>query len=231
MLDVITTSFYIKSPDFSKEDFELYSTALFDEWDAYVEATLDLPDYALTLIIEEGSIKGRGRIAATAAVLFAAITGYGSLVESIKTIREHANYVSNALFTQSKRNFGCSSSRGNSSKTGGEIVFLENLFVKVQSGRMTPEQAMRHIEVRWQNENPPAQLIKELQSGLQEAPRYPEQMTLPDDDWDVCLDAPEKDPRTPTPRAPDPFVPTHYRIEISRTSKGDKKKVKITKVR
>jgi hypothetical protein len=64
MLDVLTTSFYIKSPAFDKAAFEYHSSELFDEWEAQVEAHLLLPDYALTLVLEEGSIKGRGKVAA-----------------------------------------------------------------------------------------------------------------------------------------------------------------------
>ena len=37
MLDIVTTTFYIKAPEFKRQDFELYSTELFDKWDAYVE--------------------------------------------------------------------------------------------------------------------------------------------------------------------------------------------------
>lgn len=149
MLDVITTSFYIKAPEFRKQEFEFYSTELFDEWDKYVEATLQLPDYALALVVEEGSIKGRGKIVAAAAGLYFAIGAYGDFVSGLQTLREQATFVSNALFDQAKKNFGCNSSRGNSKRAGGEVFFLENLFERVQRGQITPDQAMERLRARW----------------------------------------------------------------------------------
>ena len=148
MLDVVTTSFYIKAPAFKRDDFAHYSTQLFDEWDAYVEGHLDLPDYAVTLIVEEGSIKGLGRIAATAGALYIAIGNYGGFISGVQTIREQASSVTNALFDQAKSHFGCGSTRGNSKQSGGEIYYLRNLFDRVQRGQVTPDQAVAEVQDR-----------------------------------------------------------------------------------
>jgi hypothetical protein len=93
MLDVVTTSFYIKAPAFEKVVFAQNSTELFDEWDSYVDTHLGLPDYAVTLVVEEGSIKGLGKIAITAGALYVAIGNYGDFISGVKTIREQASYV------------------------------------------------------------------------------------------------------------------------------------------
>ena len=231
MLDVVTTSFFIKAPEFRKEEFELYSTALFDEWDKYVEDTLKLPDYALTLVIEEGSIKGAGKIAATAASLYVAIGMYGDFVSGLQTIRDQATYVTTALFNQAKQTFGCGSTRGNSKRTGGEIVYLENLFEQVQRGNITPNEAMAELNDRWGEDTPPDKLLADIRENLDNAPLYPEQLLLSDESWEDCDASPLlQDPKPRAPRRPEIPIPQHYRIEIYRPSKGDRKKVRLTKI-
>ena len=233
MLDIVTTTFYIKAPEFKRQDFELYSTELFDKWDAYVEVTLNLPDYSLNLVVEEGSIKGRAAVAATAAALYFGIGNYGDFISGLQTIRDQANYVSEALFDQAKRSFGCGAARGNSKRSGGEIIYLEKLFERVQRGLTTPDEAIREVQSRWGEEASSAKLVEDLAKSLRDAPPYPEQLALLDDSWDACQDIEHlrRDPNPRTPRSPDAPMPQHYRIEIYRPSKGEKKKIKLTKVR
>ncbi|PMR67101.1 hypothetical protein [Halomonas heilongjiangensis] len=234
MLDVVTTSFFIKSPTFDKAAFEYHSSELFDQWDAQVEAHLQLPDYALTLVLEEGSIKGKGRVAAAAAAFYFGIGAYGDFMSGLGTVRDQAAYISNVLFEQAKGEFACSSERGNTKRTGGEIIYLQRLFERVQHGALTPEQAIREVKSRWGEEAASSPgFMRELAANLEEAPRFPEQLSLMDESWPDCLDLEplDKEPGPRTPRSPDFPIPQHYRIEISRPSKGDKRKVKLTKVR
>ncbi|WP_330948383.1 hypothetical protein [Thermomonas sp. LB-4] len=234
MLDLVTTSFYIKSPAFDKAAFEHHSSELFDEWEAQVEAHLLLPDYALSLVLEEGSIKGRARIGAYAAAFYFGIGAYGDFMSGLGTVRDQAVYVSNILFDQAKSEFSCSSERGNTKRTGGEIIYLQRLFERVQAGALTPAQAIEDVRQRWGEEaaSSPA-FMQELAANLEVAPKFPEQLTLADESWPDCLDLEPlgKDPGPKAPRRPDPPIPQHYRIEIWRPSKGEKKKVKLTKVR
>lgn len=234
MLDVVTTSFYIKSPTFNKAAFEHHSSELFDEWEVQVEAHLQLPDYALTLILEEGSIKGKGKVAAYAAAFYFGIGAYGDFMSGLGTVRDQAAYVSNVLFVQAKSQFSCNSERGNTKRTGGEIIYLQRLFERVQHGALTPEQAIREVKERWGEEAASSpKFMRELAANIEAAPRFPEQLSLSDESWPDCLDLEPlgKEPGPRSPRWPDPPIPQHYRIEISRPSKGDKKKVKLTKVR
>ena len=234
MLDLVTTSFLIKTPVFDRDALERYSSELFDEWDRYVETHLHLSDYALTLVIEEGSIKGKGTIAATALVLYIAIGNYGDFISAVKTIQEQASYVTNALFDKAKSRFQCIDTRGNSKTSNGEVFYLRRLFERVQRGQMTPDQAIEEISQRWGEEATSSpEFLKDLASSLAAAPRYPEQLSLSDDSWEQCLDtdAPEREPKPRSPHAPEFPIPQQYRIEISRSSKGDKKKVKFTKVK
>lgn len=234
MLDVVTTSFYIKSPTFDKAAFEYYSSELFDAWEIQVEAHLQLPDYALTLILEEGSIKGKGKIAAYATAFYIGIGAYGDFMAGLGTVRDQAAYVSNVLFEQAKRQFSSNSERGNTKRTGGEAIYLQRLFERVQRGALTSEQAMREVKERWGEEAASSpNFMRELADNIKVAPRFPEQLSLSDESWSDCLDLEPlgKEPAPRSPRSPGPPVPQHYRIEISRPSKGDKKKVKLTKVR
>ena len=148
MLDIVTTSFFIKNPVFDRDAFEEYSSALFDEWDAHVESHLRLADYSLTLVIEEGSISGRGKIAASAALFYFAIGNYGDFISGLKTIQEQASFVNTVLFDKAKSHFNCSDVRGNVRKDGGELLYLAQLFDRVQSSSVTTEQAMREIRKR-----------------------------------------------------------------------------------
>lgn len=234
MLDLVTTSFYIKSPTFDRAAFEYHSSELFDEWEAQVEAHLLLPDYALTLVLEEGSIKGLGKIGAYAAAFYFGIGNYGDFMSGLGTVRDQAVYVSNILFAQTKSVFSCRSERGNTKRTDGEIIYLQRLFERVQAGSLTPGQAIEDVRQRWGEEaaSSPA-FMQDLAANLEAAPRFPEQLTLADESWPDCLDLEPlgKDPGPKAPRPPDPPIPQHYRIEIWRPSKGEKKKLKLTKVR
>jgi hypothetical protein len=234
MLDLVTTSFYIKSPAFDKVAFEHHSSELFDEWEAQVEAHLLLPDYALTLVLEEGSIKGRAKIGAYAAAFYFGIGAYGDFMSGLGTVRDQAVYVSNILFEQAKSEFSCSSERGNTKRTGGEIIYLQRLFERVQAGRLTPDQAIRDVRERWGEEAASSTaFMHELAANLEGAPKFPEQLTLSDESWPDCLDLEplDKEPIPRIPRRADPPIPQHYRIEIWRPGKGEKKKLKLTKVR
>lgn len=234
MLEVITTSFYIKAPAFEKEDFAHYSTQLFDEWDSYVESHLNLPDYAVTLVVEEGSIKGAGKVAATLGALYLAIGNYGGFVSGVQAIRDQASYVTNALFDQAKQQFGCKSTRGNSKQSSGEIYYLKNLFERVQRGHITADQAVAEVQDRWgKDATSSPEFLNDLARSLDKAPRHPEQLPMSEEFWGPCdeVDTPLRKPKPKVPRAPEFPIPQHYRIEIFRPRKGGEKKVKLTKLK
>jgi hypothetical protein len=232
MLDIVTTTFYIKSPEFIKKDFEQHASDLFDEWEAYVGSVLNLADYSLSLVVEEGSIKGKGKVTAAAIVLYFGIGNYGDFVSGLHTIRDQASYLGDALFNQAKRSFSCSSSRGNSKQSSGEIYYLNSLFERVRSGATTPEAAAAEVKERWKDEEGAERFLRDISRNLADAQRYPEQLNFSEDEWDDCPGAalPKRSPKPRIPRGPEIFVPQHYRIEISRPSKGEKKKMKIMKI-
>lgn len=80
MIDLGGTDLYINVPSLPREEFERYSTNLFDEWESYIGKILKIPDYALALEIEEGSIKVSANIAAYIAAIYIGIGQYGSFM-------------------------------------------------------------------------------------------------------------------------------------------------------
>lgn len=62
MVEIANLEFLIAVRSLAKDDFEIYSSNLFDTWDGYIEKSLKVPDYSISLKIEEGSIKGFGNI-------------------------------------------------------------------------------------------------------------------------------------------------------------------------
>lgn len=86
MLNIGQTSFYIRVPSLPREQFESYSTNLFDVWESEVASAIPFDDYALSLEVEEGSITGRGKIAVAAGVLYFGIGNYGDFIGGLETI-------------------------------------------------------------------------------------------------------------------------------------------------
>ena len=97
MIDLGATDFYIDVPSLPRHEFEKYSTKLFDEWESYVEQVLKIPDYALALQVEEGSIKGGAKIAATLYALYMGVGQYGSFISGVQTIQGQISSIGDFL--------------------------------------------------------------------------------------------------------------------------------------
>ena len=231
MINIGSTNFLIKVPSLPQEEFKRYSTKLFDEWEKNVERTLLLPDYSISLEIEEGSIKGGGKVAVALGALYFGIGSYGDFISGLETIRGQVSYVSNALFKSARAPFGCSSVNAKARKNGGALSDLHRLFDKVQRGMLTADEAMSEVNTLFGEEGESVpEFIRELRLQFENAPRHPEQLSLVDDEWEVCgEDKTEEKKNLPGRPRPKP-IPQQYRIEIWRESKKDKKHVKVTKL-
>ena len=73
MLDLGSTAFVIETTALPRRRLERYSTQLFDKWDHYISSIVAVPDYSIALEIEEGSIKGKGKIAVALGALYLGI--------------------------------------------------------------------------------------------------------------------------------------------------------------
>ena len=86
MLNIGQTSFNIRVPSLPRDEFELYSTNLFDVWEREIAGAISFDDYAISLEIEEGSITGRGKIAIVAGALYFSLGNYGGFIGGLETI-------------------------------------------------------------------------------------------------------------------------------------------------
>jgi hypothetical protein len=233
MIDIGITDFLINVPSLPREEFEDYSTKLFDEWEKCVEQTLILPDYSISLEVEEGSTKGAGKIAVAAGALYFGIGNYGDFISGLQTIGSQVSYVSNALFVSARSPFGCSNVNAKVRKRGGALSHLHKLFDEVQGGKITSDQAMIEVERLFGEDESSNELISELRSQFGIVPLHPEQLSLHDGTWEECnpisTGSKKGAPRS-SRRKPDPLS-QHYRIEIWRESKKDKKSVRVTKLK
>jgi hypothetical protein len=142
MLDIGSTEFLLKVPTLPKPELKRLSTSLFDEWEAYVDTALSLPDYSLFLQVEEGSVKGSTKIGVAAAALYIAIGNYGDFISGVKTISEQVSATSSFLSDKAKITFNCPDSKASSRKKGGALTAIQRLFVRVQKGEITADEAM-----------------------------------------------------------------------------------------
>jgi len=232
MIDIGSSNFLIKVSSLPEKEFESYSSNLFDQWERAVEQTLLLPDYSISLEIEEGSISGRAKIAATAGAIYIGIANYGGFISGVQTIRSQVSYVNSALFENAKNQFDCNNNNTTVRNNGGSLSKLQSLFQKVQKGTLTSDEAMLEARALFGDEAEKIPgFIDQLKKDLENCPKYPEQLSLIEEEQDEFSGTIETPTRAPSKkRTPKPIPASQqYRIEIWRESKKDKKHVKFTK--
>jgi hypothetical protein len=234
MLDLGTTDFYIAVPSMPRQEFEKYSTRLFDEWDGYVEKTLTLPDYSLVLQVEEGSVRGVAKIAAYIGVVYIAIGNYGSFISGVQTIREQISTAGDFLANRAALPFDSSGVKPRVRKNGGSLARLQRLFHKVQRGEMTAEQAMSEAEVFLGDEAATSpEFMQKLAESLEQAPRFHQQVLLPLDALGTEDSLPSSGkgqlPRT-SPKRPYLPPPSQFRVEVWRESKKGPRKIRVVQL-
>ncbi len=229
MLDVASTSFIVNVPSLPKKEFEKYSTRLFDNWAEDVEKTLKIPDYSISLEVEEGSIKGVGKIAAALAAVYIGIGQYSDFISGLQTIRSQASYVNERLFENARSPFGGSNVNSQVRRNGGALGRLQTLFSKVQSRQLTVDEALVQAIILLGEEaekNP--EFIKDLQKQFENAPRHLEQLTFFEEMPEQLVAAPEDQKAPGKKRIPREIaLPQKFRIEIWKDSKRDKRHVKV----
>lgn len=146
MLDLGTTEFVLAIPSLPEAELTRLSTSLFDSWDGYVDTAPSLSDYSLFLQVDEGSVRGAAKIGAVAGVLYLAVGNYGDFISGVKTIGEQISATSEFLLAQAKQTFNCPEAKAASRKRGGAVAGLQRLFVRVQKGELSPDDAMAYAE-------------------------------------------------------------------------------------
>ncbi|OGT89167.1 MAG: hypothetical protein A2286_13860 [Gammaproteobacteria bacterium RIFOXYA12_FULL_61_12] len=229
MLNIGQTSFEIHVPSLPPEEFEFYSTNLFDVWEGGIISVLLFDDYAISLEVEEGSIKGKGKIAVAASVLYFGIGNYGDFIGGLEAIYNQVTYIGEQLFQAAKSPVGGNSTRATKRTNAGAVSSMRRLFEAVRSGSMSVDEAMYEFEKMLGDELAEnTAFVDEMRIQLEKAPAYPEQLSLVQDDWEEGeLQELPSTPRSPRPKPKPPRE--QLRIEIWRESKNDRKQVKFIK--
>lgn len=237
MLDLGTTEFVLAIPSLPEAELRHLSTALFDEWEGYVDTALSLPDYSLFLQVEEGSVRGSAKIGALATVLYFGIGNYGDFVSGVKTIGEQIAATSSFLSEQAKHTFDCPDAQVTSRRRGGVVAGMHRLFVRVQKGDLSPEEAMAFAEQLLGDQKDEAPGFKEaLAKAFSDCPRYHKQEAFPflADPDDSLPPVPLGLGQQPTPKESRPRIelgpPLHLRVEVWRDSKKKRRNTRVVKL-
>jgi hypothetical protein len=231
MIDLGATDFYIDVPSLPRHEFERYSTKLFDEWEAYVEQVLKIPDYSLALEVEEGSIKGGAKIATALCALYIGIGQYGSFISGLQTIQGQVSSIGDFLATHATMPFSSGKVKPRIKKHNGSLGELQRLFFKIQQGKITAEQAMLEAEVMFGDEaKSEPDFMDEMKNSFENMPLLAKQLNLPlntfERDVFLQINNKKRQPRSPRPR-PEPPIGQQFRVEVWRDSKKEKRKVRV----
>jgi hypothetical protein len=232
VIDLGTTSFHVQVPSLPPNELESFSTSLFDTWERSVEQTLILNDYALSLRIEEGSVKGLGKVAAVLGALYLGIGEYGSFINGLQVIRSQVTTVSTVLTDSALLGLPGATRAPKIRRSGATLAKLQTLFNKVQRGELTADNAMREARALLGNDGVEApEFMTALHSALADAPQFPQQMPLPYELQDYEVVEQDYPPRLPVPSPPRPTPPAdHFRVEVWRDSKKSERHVTLVKL-
>lgn len=235
MLDLGTTEFVLAIPSIPEKELRRLSSSLFDSWESFVGDAISVPDYSLFLQVEEGSVKGLAQIGAVLGAIYLGIGNYGDFVSGVKTINEQVSATGDYLTEQANRVFSCPPSRSTSKKRGGSLAVLQRLFVRVQKGELTPEEAMIRAEKALGDDaNSEPGFMQKLANALQTCPRYHQQQPIPflenGQELDLPFQALPHSPRPLRPPVPDLGPPLQLRVEVWRESKNKRKHTRVVKL-
>jgi hypothetical protein len=237
MLDLGTTEFVLAIPSLPEAELKRLSTSLFAEWEEFVDTALSLPDYSLLLQVEEGSVRGAAKIGAVAGALFLGIANYGDFIGGVRTIGEQISATGDFVAEQAKQFFDCPDSKATARKRGGTVSGLQRLFVRVQKGELSPEEAMHLADkLLGEERNTAPGFMEALSDAFRDCPRFHKQEPLPflegPDDQLHPLALPPSLP--PAPRETRPRVelgpPLQLRVEVWRDSKKKRRKTRVVKL-
>jgi hypothetical protein len=231
MIDLGTTSFSLDVPVMSRDAFEEYSTRLFDEWDSWLASELALPDYSLSLQLEEGSVDGTATVAALIEAFLKGIIAYGGLVAGVEAIRKQVRAAGDHLAGRAAAPFTMLNLKPRVRRRTGQLGQLQRLFVKVQRRDLSVEEALSEAEaVLGENAIKSTEFMTMLSDALQGIRQDPEQLVLPMPlPEELQVDASPATSRSPQARKKAGAQPVQqlWRVEVWRESKTGKREVRI----
>lgn len=217
MIDIVRASFIFDTPAPPEEDLIAYARRIFDKMDAAAEEFLLLDDYSLYLSVEEGSIKGFGKVGVWVGGLYLAIGAYGGFIQGVETIKHQASAVARAVVSAASSDEMVHVPKGRTRVDAGAASQLEGLFVKVRDRQIGPKEATRRaLEVLDPTgaELPP-EAPREIAAALESLRLNPEQLPL-----DLGIEEKSVPPSGPAPRRKKPMpAEQHLFVVIEREKK------------
>ncbi|MDO8375107.1 MAG: hypothetical protein Q7T39_24515 [Polaromonas sp.] len=235
MLDLGSTEFVLAIPSVPEQELRRLSSSLFDSWESFVDSSVSVPDYSLFLQVEEGSVKGAATIGAVIGAIYLGVGSYGDFVSGVKTINEQVSATSDYLTEQASRLFSCPPSRASSKKRGGSLAALQRLFVRVQRGELSADQAtIRAEKLLGDDASAEPGFMRKLAEAFRDCPLYHQQQPFPfleqGEELGTLLDLPPQQPRPLKVPTTDLGPPLHLRVEVWRESKKKRKHTRIIKL-
>ncbi len=231
MLTLGGAKFTIFIPALSQSELESYTTTLFDSWEGQVDKELDrLPDYALYLDVEEGSLKGTGRIVASLSNLIIAVGVYGGFVQGVQIINSQVKIASECLKTKAVEPFADERPAYTARASSGKLGRLERLFKKVETGELDPEiAAFRAAKLFEEDAESCPQFIRDIFTAIQRLSPGSEQLDLlPEWQPEPMLRSIVDERRSiQESDRPDRLPREKYRIEVWRETKRQTRRMRI----
>ena len=236
MINIGTTDFHLNVPSLPVEEFESYSTQLFDEWEDYVGNVLKLPDYYLALDVQEGSISAKSKILVGATALCGFLASYGSISSGVKHLYSDVSAIGNYLGVRASAPFPHSAEKPKIRNRGEALPKLESLFVRVSNGSITVDEAMTLAgKILGEGAEEVPEFLEKLKNSLENTPSQI-QLPIEEPEFQPTLTTNDDDgePNTPTPSSPKPKIhvirPDQYRVEIWRESKKSQRNIRVRKI-
>lgn len=229
MIDLASTDFSIDVPALDEDRLQAYASGLFESWEVWLEAGLPLVDYAVRLEVSQGSFKGVGRVAAAVAVLYAGIGQYGSFRSGVREIYQDLKRASDFLSEHAVAPFSAQGRPDMRAKLGpGAVTQLENLFRRVERGRLAPTRAADAAIALFGKElDVEPQFLQSLTQALRQTVVAAQQVPLFDGATDDDDATPSSRRRRPSgPGTPVPAVP-RVEIAIWRETERGLKQIKV----
>lgn len=230
MITIGEARFHLRAPDLDDQALRDYATALFVDFDLAAAQLLPLSDYGIHLEVEEGSIKGRGAVFATAAALYLGIGHFGDFVQGVQEISRLAKAVGGRLIEDAPkrlthRRAALTWKRNDSAKLGE----VERLFHEVKAGTMDPSEATRRAaDILSEEEEIPKDVLENMATAIERIKLDPKQIGFPWPTHEHVVSPQMERPRKQRP-APDKVAfPSHkLRVEVHKEGKNGQTIVRV----
>lgn len=219
MIDVARAFFRLNVPRLPEAELTQFAQRVFSDFELAADKLLPLDDFGVYVAVEEGSIKGGGKILVTAAALYVGIGQFGSFVQGVKEIERLGRSVA-ARFIDAAASQPQAEGRADWKRSdAGAVTQLERLFERVQQRELAPSEATAMALALFEPGGElPTGAPTEIAHAFEQVKLHPEQFDFDFADEEQLPEPEPPERRAPRPRVP--FVPARLLIEIERDSRG-----------